>query len=91
MKYTTKAIASPSSHIGCTRSSLQLSATSSSRELVAACLRPFNLQGRFRFVLAAEDIAHGKPHPEIYLTAARRFGISPAEMLVLAWPAPKWS
>ena len=31
----------------------------------------------------AEDIAEGKPHPEIYLTAARRFGIPPAEMLVL--------
>jgi len=57
--------------------------TSSSRELVAACLRPFNLQGRFRFVLAAEDIAHGKPHPEIYLTAAQRFGTPPAEMAVL--------
>ena len=57
--------------------------TSSSRELVAACLRPFNLRGRFEFVLAAEDIVHGKPHPEIYLTAARRFGIPPAEMLVL--------
>ena len=57
--------------------------TSSSRELVTACLRPFNLQGRFRFVLAAEDIAHGKPHPEIYLTAARRFETPPAEMLVL--------
>jgi HAD superfamily hydrolase (TIGR01509 family) len=57
--------------------------TSSSRELVDACLRPFNLQRRFRFVLAAEDIAHGKPDPEIYLTAARRFGAPPAEMAVL--------
>ncbi len=57
--------------------------TSSSREIVAACLRPFDLRGRFEFILAAEDIVHGKPHPEIYLTAARRFGVPPAEMLVL--------
>ncbi len=57
--------------------------TSSSRDLVAACLRPFDLRERFEFVLTAEDIVYGKPHPEIYLTAARRFGISPAEMLVL--------
>jgi HAD superfamily hydrolase (TIGR01509 family) len=57
--------------------------TSSSRELVAACLRPFDLERRFQFILAAEDIAHGKPHPEIYLTAARRFGTPPAEMAVL--------
>jgi HAD superfamily hydrolase (TIGR01509 family) len=57
--------------------------TSSTRELVAACLRPFNLQKRFDFVLVAEDIVHGKPHPEIYITAARRFGVPPAQMLVL--------
>ena len=57
--------------------------TSSSRELVAACLRPFDLERRFQFVLAAEDISHSKPDPEIYLTAARRFAVPPAEMLVL--------
>ena len=57
--------------------------TSSSRELVDACLKPFGIQGRFQFILTAEDIVHGKPHPEIYLTAARRFGVSPAEMMVL--------
>jgi HAD superfamily hydrolase (TIGR01509 family) len=57
--------------------------TSSAREVVAACLRPFDLRGRFEFVLTAEDIIHGKPDPEIYLTAARRFGVPPAELLVL--------
>ncbi len=57
--------------------------TSSSRELAAACLRPFDLSGRFEFMLTAEDIVHGKPHPEIYFMAAWRFGVPPAEMLVL--------
>ena len=57
--------------------------TSSCRELVRACLTPFDLERRFQFVLTAEDITHGKPHPEIYLTAARRFGVPPAEMMVL--------
>jgi HAD superfamily hydrolase (TIGR01509 family) len=57
--------------------------TSSSRELVNACLAPFELAGRFEFILAAEDIVEGKPHPEIYLTAARRFRVPPAEMAVL--------
>ena len=57
--------------------------TSSSRELVSACLRPFDLERRFQFVLAAEDISHSKPHPEVYLTAARRLAVRPAEMLVL--------
>jgi HAD superfamily hydrolase (TIGR01509 family) len=58
-------------------------ATSSRRELVDPCLDPFRLAERFQFILTAEDVLHGKPHPEIYLTAARRFKTSPGEMMVL--------
>jgi HAD superfamily hydrolase (TIGR01509 family) len=58
-------------------------ATSSTRALVEACLKPFDLQKRFRFVLTAEDIVHGKPHPEIYLTAAGLLGVAAGEMMVL--------
>jgi HAD superfamily hydrolase (TIGR01509 family) len=58
-------------------------ATSSSYVLVEACLKPLDLRKRFRFVLAAEDIENGKPHPEIYLTAASRLGVPPNEMMVL--------
>ena len=58
-------------------------ATSSGRRLTEACLAPFQLAPRFRFVLTSEDITRGKPDPEIYLLAAQRFGVPPAEMLVL--------
>ena len=58
-------------------------ATSSGRALAEACLSPFDLQARFQFILTAEDVTHGKPNPEIYLTAARRFGLRPPQMLVL--------
>lgn len=37
--------------------------TSSARKLVHACLTPFDLERRFQFILTAEDITHGKPHP----------------------------
>jgi HAD superfamily hydrolase (TIGR01509 family) len=57
--------------------------TSSSRKLLEAVLSRFAMQPRFQFILAAEDIVHGKPDPEIYRKAADRFGIAPAEMLVL--------
>jgi HAD superfamily hydrolase (TIGR01509 family) len=57
--------------------------TSSCRELVEACLEPFQIERRFQFILTAEDVVNGKPHPEIYLTAARRFAVPPAEMAVL--------
>jgi HAD superfamily hydrolase (TIGR01509 family) len=58
-------------------------ATSSCRALTDACLDRFAMRGHFRFVLTAEDVTRGKPDPEIYLTAARRFGLEPGEMLVL--------
>ena len=58
-------------------------ATSSSRRLANACLDPFELAPRFSFILTSEDITHGKPDPEIYLLAARRFGVPASEMLVL--------
>jgi HAD superfamily hydrolase (TIGR01509 family) len=58
-------------------------ATSSARALMDACLTHFNLHARFQFFLTAENVTLGKPNPEIYLTAARRLGISPVEMVVL--------
>ena len=58
-------------------------ATSSCRELADACLTPFDLRGDSAFVLTSEDIVRGKPDPEVYLAAAARFGVQPAEMLVL--------
>lgn len=36
----------------------------------------------FDAVLGAEDIQHGKPDPEIFLTAARRLGVSPRNCIV---------
>jgi HAD superfamily hydrolase (TIGR01509 family) len=57
--------------------------TSSSRRLLHECVSRFGLEPRFEFMLAAEDIVHGKPHPEIYLKAAERFGVPPQEMAVL--------
>ena len=58
-------------------------ATSSPRSLAETTLSRFDLAPRFDFILTAESITHGKPHPEIYLLAARRFSLPPAEMLVL--------
>ena len=58
-------------------------ATSSARPLLDACLAPFDLHARFQFFLTAEDVVVGKPNPEVYLLAARRLGVPPAEMIVL--------
>jgi HAD superfamily hydrolase (TIGR01509 family) len=58
-------------------------ATSSGRAFVDLVLGVFNLAPRFSFVLASEDIQHGKPEPDVYLLAAERHGVAPAEMMVL--------
>lgn len=57
-------------------------ATSSPRDYVDEMLGRFNLGHRFSFALTAEDVTHGKPHPEIYLTAAGRLSVEPSRMLV---------
>src|SRR6185295_13669688 len=58
-------------------------ATSSGPRFVRDVLSRFELEPRFQFILTCDDIVEGKPHPEIYLKAAQRFGIRSAEMLVL--------
>jgi HAD superfamily hydrolase (TIGR01509 family) len=58
-------------------------ATSSGPAFVRRVLNHFELAPRFEFYLTCDDVRDGKPHPEIYLLAAERLGISPTEMLVL--------
>jgi HAD superfamily hydrolase (TIGR01509 family) len=58
-------------------------ATSSSRRFACQLLERFELIERFAFVLGGDDVTHGKPHPEVYLAAAARFGVVPGQMLVL--------
>ena len=57
--------------------------TSSVGPLVSETFDPHGLRPRFEFVLTSEEITRGKPHPDIYLLAATRLGISPTEMVVL--------
>jgi len=56
--------------------------SSSRRSFIVDCLSRFQLLPRFEFILSAEDVVDGKPNPEIYLTAAKRFGLSPSEVVV---------
>jgi HAD superfamily hydrolase (TIGR01509 family) len=57
--------------------------TSSDRNHLQHVLGRFELLSRFDTTLTAEDVTHGKPHPEIYLAAAKRLGVSPERLLVL--------
>lgn len=57
-------------------------ATSSGRAFAEQVLGMYDLIPRFEFLLCAEDVVRGKPHPEIYWKAAERLGVDPGEMVV---------
>ena len=58
-------------------------ATSSRRKFVDVILGNAPWRDSLSFVLTGDDVTNGKPHPEIYLKAALKLGMDPAEMLVL--------
>lgn len=41
-----------------------------------------NIAHYFKAIVCAQDVAHGKPDPEIFLLAAKRLGVDPAKCLV---------
>ena len=62
---------------------LKAVATSSMRSYTERVLNQFDLRHVFNFLITAEDVTRGKPHPEIYQVAIRRLGRSTSEVLVL--------
>ena len=53
-------------------------ASSSNRPLIDAVLRAADLERCFAATVSSEEVAHGKPAPDVYLEAARRLGVEPA-------------
>jgi HAD superfamily hydrolase (TIGR01509 family) len=59
-------------------------ASSSSPDRLALCLELLGLQSEFgRNVFSASAVARGKPHPDIFLHAARQMGVPPSRCVVL--------
>lgn len=58
-------------------------ATSSSREKALHHLEAAGLLGAFDTVVCRDDVAHGKPAPDLYLEAARRLGLPSRQCLAL--------
>jgi HAD superfamily hydrolase (TIGR01509 family) len=53
-------------------------ASSSNRPLIDLVLELSGLARFFRVTVSSEEVAHGKPAPDVYLEAARRLGCDPA-------------
>ena len=52
-------------------------ASSSSEILIRAVIQKLNIGEFIQTICSADDEAEGKPHPAVYLTAARRLGVPP--------------
>ena len=58
-------------------------ATSTGREKATSFLTHTGLVGAFDHILTRDDVARGKPYPDLYLAAAAAFGFAPAACLAL--------
>jgi HAD superfamily hydrolase (TIGR01509 family) len=58
-------------------------ATSTERPQAAAQLGGLGLWDRFNVIATGDEVLNGKPAPDLFLLAARRLGIEPAQCLVL--------
>jgi HAD superfamily hydrolase (TIGR01509 family) len=63
-------------------------ASGSSPEAIEGVLAGTGLDAHLRTVVSADEVAHGKPAPDVFLEAARRLGADPAACVVLEDAAP---
>jgi len=58
-------------------------ASSAHRDVIDAALASTGLDGTFTVIVSSDEVARGKPAPDVYLEAARRLGMPPADCLVV--------
>jgi beta-phosphoglucomutase len=61
----------------------QAIASSAPRLNVEVVLDATGLADCFQAIVSAEDVRHGKPDPEVFLTAAERLGVPPGRCVVI--------
>jgi HAD superfamily hydrolase (TIGR01509 family) len=57
-------------------------ATSSYQRIIDAVLEKLNIGEYFDICHSAEHEIHGKPHPSVFITTAKKLGVSPIDCLV---------
>jgi HAD superfamily hydrolase (TIGR01509 family) len=58
-------------------------ASSAHRAVIDAALGALGIAGLFQAVVTSDQVAHGKPAPDVYLLAARELAVDPADCLVV--------
>lgn len=57
-------------------------ASSSERETILSFLEKAALTTSFSVIVGGDDVKRGKPHPDVFLTAAEKLGVPPAQCIV---------
>jgi HAD superfamily hydrolase (TIGR01509 family) len=58
-------------------------ASSSNREVIDAVLDAAGIAERFTSTVSSEEVAQGKPAPDVYLEATRRLGADPTQCVAI--------
>ncbi len=58
-------------------------ASGSPMKVIEFVLNKFSLTDTFRIKVSGDCVGKGKPHPDIYLEAARRLGVNPGECVAI--------
>jgi HAD superfamily hydrolase (TIGR01509 family) len=58
-------------------------ASSAHAEVIAAALDATGLTDTFEVVVSSDEVAHGKPAPDVYLEVARRLAVAPVSAFVV--------
>lgn len=58
-------------------------ASSAHRRVIEAAVDALGLHGVFAALVSSDEVAHGKPAPDVYLHAASQLGVDPARCVVV--------
>ena len=58
-------------------------ASSSSYSAIDAIIDKLGVRGNFTVIVSGDDVANGKPAPDIFLLAAQKLGVDPAQCAVI--------
>ena len=58
-------------------------ASSSPKDFINVVVSKFKLQEYFKYIVSGEEVANGKPAPDVYLETAKKLGIYPKDCTVI--------
>lgn len=58
-------------------------ASSSPKDFINVVVSKFKLQEYFKYIVSGEEVANGKPAPDVYIETAKKLGVSPKDCTVI--------